>query len=123
MSDAGQRRGEILRLARVGAGLSREEVAERAGISPGTVQNLERDTYKKPQRDKLEAVCKVLGLDFDEVMGGVDASDKVRRGLPPEVSVLLDILGGWLSAQPPDRRRREVEFLHQHMFGESQKQA
>jgi len=61
--------GDELRAARVAAGWSQEELADRAGISRNYVSLLERNE-KSPTVDVLLAVCRALG---------VSAADIIRR--------------------------------------------
>ena len=55
---------EMLREARRAAGLSQEELAQRVGASPKTVERLESGTSAPPRR-RLLAICRALGLDHD----------------------------------------------------------
>jgi len=55
--------GAVLRCQRVAAGLTQEALAERAGLSPRGVQDLERGVNRAPRRDTLELLADALGLD------------------------------------------------------------
>ncbi len=55
--------GAVLRRQRVAAGLTQEGLAERAGLSPRGVQDLERGVNRAPRRDTLELLADALGLD------------------------------------------------------------
>lgn len=57
--------------ARKRAGLTQEALAEAAGVSVGTVKNIEHGATK-PQKAKLDAVKMVLGLDRDLSQGWSD---------------------------------------------------
>jgi len=50
-----------VRPARAKAGLSQQELADQAGVSRGTIKNIEAGA-KVPQEDKLNRVLDVLGL-------------------------------------------------------------
>ncbi len=56
--------GDVLRAARLKAGLTQHEVACRAGISVRTVRHIERGHVKKPRQDSLEQIAEVLGVDL-----------------------------------------------------------
>lgn len=56
-----------LREIRVEKDLSQQFVAERAGVSPKTLSNLE--TGKRVRRSVVQRVCAVLGVDPSEVTG------------------------------------------------------
>ncbi len=64
--------GRLLREHRSGVGWTIEELAHRAGVSPRTVSDLERDRVRRPQRRTLTAVLDALGLAAAE-------RDLVRR--------------------------------------------
>lgn len=54
--------GDRVRVARVRAKLSQEDLAAAAGVGVGTIKNIE-SAKTRTQRDKLTAVLAVLGLD------------------------------------------------------------
>src|SRR5919199_3583973 len=54
--------GELLRDHRRGAGLSQEELAERAGISPRSISDMETGGAHIPRRDTVHRVVGALGL-------------------------------------------------------------
>jgi predicted ATPase/DNA-binding XRE family transcriptional regulator len=54
--------GEALRNLRRSAGLTQEELAERAGISPRSISGLERGEGAVPRRDTLRLLERALGL-------------------------------------------------------------
>jgi predicted ATPase/transcriptional regulator with XRE-family HTH domain len=58
--------GARLRRAREAAGLSQEELAERAGLSPNAVGGLERDQYRRPYPATVRALASALGLSDAE---------------------------------------------------------
>jgi predicted ATPase/DNA-binding XRE family transcriptional regulator/Tfp pilus assembly protein PilF len=57
---------QLLRQARREAGLTQEELAEQAGISPRAVSSLERGINRAPRRDTLELIFAALDLPPDE---------------------------------------------------------
>jgi transcriptional regulator with XRE-family HTH domain len=62
--------GSILRTLREGAGLSQEELAERAGLSSHAVSSLERGTRTRPYPHTIRSLADAL-----------DASDADRAAL------------------------------------------
>jgi non-specific serine/threonine protein kinase len=67
--------GELLRQHRLAAGLTQEELAERAGLSARGVQDLERGLRRSPHPDTTRRLVEALGLDDAEravLLGAVD---------------------------------------------------
>ena len=54
--------GELLRDHRRAAGLTQEELAERAGVSPRSISELERGGAHVPRRDTVALLARALGL-------------------------------------------------------------
>lgn len=61
-------RGTAMMRARVKAGMSRDELAEIAGVSRSTIGKWECDV-NVPSVDVLELVADALGLSIDEYVG------------------------------------------------------
>ena len=59
--------GMNLRAAREGAGLSREVLAVRAGVSASTVSRIEAGGYR-PRLATLDALAAVLGVTVDALL-------------------------------------------------------
>ena len=53
--------GEALRDHRRAAGLTQEELAERAGVSPRSISGLERGEGGAPRRDTVALLVRALG--------------------------------------------------------------
>ena len=62
MGEDGGAFGSHLRSARRAAGLSQQELAERAGLSVRTIGNMERGASKWPYRDSLHRLADALSL-------------------------------------------------------------
>jgi predicted ATPase/DNA-binding XRE family transcriptional regulator len=58
--------GELLRELRTAAGLSQEELAERARLSPGAISALERGVRRAPQHQTLGLLAEALRLERPE---------------------------------------------------------
>lgn len=55
-----------LKAARVNAGLTQSEVAEKLKISTGTLKNWERGkTF--PKQPQIEALCELYGVTYDNL--------------------------------------------------------
>ncbi|MBV9281645.1 MAG: tetratricopeptide repeat protein [Chloroflexi bacterium] len=74
--------GQLLRRHRRAAELTQEELAERAGISPRTVSDLERGLYQRPHRDTVQLLAEALGLTAEQRQ----ALEKLGRRVPGSVS-------------------------------------
>lgn len=75
--------GPISRLRRA-AGLTQEELAERAGLSVRSVRNLERDAVARPRTSTLRAIGTGLGL------GDAQLSDLVKSYRPGQCAAAQD---------------------------------
>jgi predicted ATPase/DNA-binding XRE family transcriptional regulator len=58
--------GALLKRQRLSAGLTHESLAERAGLSPRTISDLERGVSRRPHRDTLELLVQALELSATE---------------------------------------------------------
>jgi transcriptional regulator with XRE-family HTH domain len=75
--------GELLRGYRAAAGLSQEQLAERAGLSARAVSDLERGAHRAPYLHTIAQLATALGL------GAVERADleaAVRRRRAPRAS-------------------------------------
>src|SRR4028119_1331882 len=54
--------GDLLRRHRVLAGMSQEELAERARLSARAISDLERGVKRTPRRDTVQLLVEALGL-------------------------------------------------------------
>ena len=95
-TDVSRHFGDLLRDYRRAAGLTQEELAERAGISPRSISELERGGAHVPRRDTIDLLMRALELDgpsreaFEALVEGrrrarqPDEADR-RRSRPPSV--------------------------------------
>src|SRR5262245_4980743 len=71
--------GEVLRGRRVAAGLSQEELAARAALSPNAVSALERGARRTPQRETVRRLAAALALPPGDATA-LEAAAVRRRG-------------------------------------------
>ena len=94
--------GSLLRALREGAGLSQEELAERAGRSPHAISALERGTRTRPYPHTLRSLATALELDESQrtaLLGAVaprtprpsngTVATRAPRGLPAPATPLI----------------------------------
>ena len=62
MTDKSQVFGDLLRRHRILAGLSQEELAERARLSSRAISELERGVKRTPRRETVQLLVEALGL-------------------------------------------------------------
>src|ERR671936_1593932 len=84
--DATERRpfGALLRAYRVAAGLSQEELAERAHLSQRTISDLERGVTTAPYRDTVAQLADALELVASDRAALEDAVHRARAALAPD---------------------------------------
>jgi transcriptional regulator with XRE-family HTH domain len=116
---------ERLHRYRVAAGLTQEELAERAGISARAVSDLERGIIQTPRKDTLQLLAAALGLAAEEratfiglrrlsaAVGPAAADEAMPRLMPARRPAPSS------STQPPlVGRLRELALLEAHLAGE-----
>ena len=74
---------QLLRRYRQVAGLTQEELAERAGVSWRAISDLERAVYRAPRRDTLELLAEALALSSEERTAFTAAARLAARGPDP----------------------------------------
>ncbi|MFG2846477.1 BTAD domain-containing putative transcriptional regulator [Kitasatospora sp. NPDC048296] len=80
--------GAILRGARLAAGLTQSEVAERAGLSVRALRYIESGRVAQPRRDSLDRLAQAVGLDRGKAPWEEDAG---RTGTTAQVDGPYDI--------------------------------
>lgn len=91
--------GDLLRRGRIAAGLTQEELAERAGLSVRGISDLERGVNRTPRKDTLALLLEALQLTDDELAAFITAASgrKPRTAranhqsstLPPQLTPLI----------------------------------
>lgn len=114
MNQRNEELGAIVREARKAAGMTQADLAKKVGVSDRTIGAFENGV-RMLHAGNLRAVFRVLELDPDHP-GGHDG-DSIRARMPAEVRVLLDIMGGWLSALSEPDRERHIQRLTAYIFG------
>jgi predicted ATPase/transcriptional regulator with XRE-family HTH domain len=94
---------DLLRRYRRASGLTQEELAERAGVSPRTISALERGINRAPHRDTVSMLADALQLDDEQRIAFETAARRLvadqepvpkelrslPHGLPPQLEPLL----------------------------------
>ena len=79
--------GDLVRRARLDAGLSQEALAERAGLSARGISDLERGVNRPPQRETLLRLADALALT-GEARAAIDAAAGRRGADPPHAGAM-----------------------------------
>jgi predicted ATPase/DNA-binding XRE family transcriptional regulator len=74
---------DLLRRYRRAAGLTQEELAERAGVSPRTISALERGINRTPHRDTVSMLVSALQLDDEQRTAFETAARPLAAGEEP----------------------------------------
>ncbi len=78
--------GDLLREYRVAAGLTQEALAERAGLSPRGISDLERGARRAPRRDTIRLLAEALQLAGPDRSALVGAARKPAAMAPPDTA-------------------------------------
>lgn len=119
---ARQRRGDVIRARRETLGWSQADLSRESGVPLSTVQTLESDVYRRPQRKTLVKIADALDLDVEALMATSPLSndegvERVMRKVDPEIRLMGGMVMGWLHALPDEQRQIELDFLTKHIFG------
>src|SRR5919197_2684720 len=79
--------GELLKRYRLSAGLTQEQLAERAGLSERAISDLERGARRAPQRATLQLLAETLGLAGADHAALQAAVVRWRRPAPAEAAL------------------------------------
>src|SRR5919201_1191786 len=102
----------LLRRYRQAAGLSQEELAERAGLSARTVGDLERGGSHAPRKDTVELLARALALGVPERAALAEAARRLDAAPAPRPTP------AGTSSPPLIGRRRELASLEHHLRGQ-----
>ena len=105
--------GDLLRQLRNAAGLTQEDLAERAGLSSDTISLLERGERRRPHRYTMQSLAEALGLSQRNRVRFETAArmPTVRAGAPGARPANLS-----LQLTPFIGREREVEEVKQRLL-------
>ena len=93
--------GRRIKEVRQTKGLTQEQLAERAGVSPSYISVIERG-IKSPQLDTFVPVCNALGVSADALL--MDVVDAAAMAQTNEIAELL-------RGQPPKKQRCLIRML------------
>lgn len=126
LTDESQPFGDLLRRHRILAGMSQEELAEKARLSARAISDLERGVKRTPRRDTVQLLVEALGLSGEPKRVFVTAAREpaARRspkaasrpqdtaeGAPTYPPRSVQPIGGFLGAVPESPLiGREAEF-------------
>jgi DNA-binding SARP family transcriptional activator/DNA-binding XRE family transcriptional regulator len=92
--------GSLLRECRVGAGLTQQDLAAAAGVSVGTLRDLEQGRTRHPRWETVNLVAEALGMDRYQRAALASRSSEApeRDGLTPDETrplpgVQINVLG------------------------------
>jgi predicted ATPase/transcriptional regulator with XRE-family HTH domain len=91
--------GDLLRRHRRAAGLTQEELAERAGLSRRGIADLERGARRSPRKDTVLLLADALGLP-DEQRTALVAAARRASAAPPSDIEQVAAAGGATTPQP-----------------------
>ncbi|HEY7022849.1 MAG TPA: helix-turn-helix domain-containing protein, partial [Ktedonobacterales bacterium] len=108
--------GELLRQHRLAAGLTQEELAERARISVRAISDLERGVRRAPHKDTLRLLAEALNLSEDDCALLFESVRETRRAeaAPPSTGPTGVFSGDFPVALTPliGREREEAAIAH-----------
>ncbi len=105
--------GDLLRQHRNAAGLTQEDVAERAGLSVDTISLLERGEHRRPHRYTMQSLADALGLS---------QQDRIRFEMAARMPAVRADTHGIRSTDLPSQltpfigRERELEETRQRLL-------
>jgi tetratricopeptide (TPR) repeat protein/transcriptional regulator with XRE-family HTH domain len=108
--------GSLLRRHRLAAGLTQEELAERARLSERSIGDIERGVSRAPHKDTVALLAEALGLAEHERAAFTAAAR--RRGGRDAALPLAGSHPGRASVRPLVGRARELALLNRHLTAE-----
>jgi predicted ATPase/DNA-binding XRE family transcriptional regulator len=100
--------GELLRDLRRAAGLTQEQLAERAGISPRSISELERGGEHVPRRDTVDLLARALGLAGSSRDAFESSVEQQRRSLLEQRRPVHSESTSFTASAVADRLEREA---------------
>ena len=91
--------GERIKRARKANDLTQAELAEQAGVSLRSLQDIEYGKNKNPGVETVLSIAKVLQVTMDGLLGHAEAAE----GMPTSLKAAADYLAAFVSA--PDEVR------------------
>jgi DNA-binding SARP family transcriptional activator/tetratricopeptide (TPR) repeat protein/DNA-binding XRE family transcriptional regulator len=73
--------GSLVEQRRRVAGLTQQQLAERAGVGVGTVRDLEQGRTSRPRAGSVESLARVLGLSADHLLAAGQAGGGAGQGV------------------------------------------
>jgi HTH-type transcriptional regulator, competence development regulator len=105
--------GEILKTARLKAGLTLRAVEGETGISNGYLSQLESDTVKTPSPRHLFQLARVYGLPYQALMAAADypipEGDQGRAAVQPAEGLVFAT--GFLTPEDENKVRGYIDAL------------
>jgi tetratricopeptide (TPR) repeat protein/DNA-binding XRE family transcriptional regulator len=101
--------GTLLRRYRIAAGLTQEELAERAGISRRSLGDMERGVVHTPRKDTVTLLTAALALSPQERAALAEAARRLGTLVVPVPSPVVP------STPPFVGRARELALLERHL--------
>lgn len=101
---------DTVRSARKAKKWGQQELADRAHVSLGVVNNLER-AKTRPQPANLRSIFGALDLETEE-----NGREEETRSWPPDVAVALDVIGLVLTALPEQERSEKIKQLTRQLL-------
>lgn len=92
--------GEVIRRYRQQAGLSQEELGERADLSVRAVRNLELGKVRRPRRGTLHRIGLALGLDAAVTAQLVAIAESMPNPLPAAATGASCLTSAWIQLRP-----------------------
>ncbi len=107
--------GDLLKRYRGAAGLTQEELAARAGLSPKGISDLERGARQTPRRETLQLLAEALKLS-DHDYAVLEASARRRGKVSPSLPAIT-IPGAQCGLPLLVGRAQELALIEQHLSG------
>jgi transcriptional regulator with XRE-family HTH domain len=105
--------GAVLRASRAAHGLSMQEVAQRAGCSPGYVHKLEMGRVRTPSPRVLAALAEALGLSYGELMRAAGYEQTGSEQPAPPIPGAIKRYSNAHIVQLLEQLRAEVRQIHE----------